>query len=379
MGEFRRGRPYGALEKENGVKGGSRRRARGAALALVLGLGLGLVLELAAGPAAGVDGAAPAAVTGAAAVAGAVPPAPTPDPAAPGELRVMTFNIRYGTALDGENAWEKRRELLGETIRALRPDVLGTQECLAGQAEFLRTALPGYGCVGVGRDDGKLAGEMCAIFYREDRFRLLAEGHFWLSETPEVVGSRGWDAALPRLVSWVRLRARDDTMRTLVCFDTHFDHVGEAARLASAQLLRERAQAVAGGAPAIVLGDFNAPADAGRPGPYAALLGRAQEAQEVGEAEEAEERLALRDVYRQLHAPQPDEGTFHGFTGRRDGERIDWILATPDWVPLAAAIDRTGRDGRWPSDHFPVTAVLRWPAALTTTPRPRPRRRGCAA
>lgn len=320
-----------------------RPRARELLLALAFGLGLGL-------------GFGPAAVASGPAAAGA-----PPDRAAPGELRVMTFNIRYGTAPDGENAWEKRRELLVETIRAFQPDLLGTQECLAGQAEFLRGALPGYGCVGVGRDDGKLAGEMCAVFYREDRLQLAAEGHFWLSETPEIAGSRGWDAALPRIVSWARLRDRADTLRTLVCFDTHFDHVGEAARLASAKLLRARAQAVAGGAPVIILGDFNAPADTDRPGPYTALLGQADEAEEAGEAGEAGESLALRDVYRQLHAPRPGEGTFHGFTGGRDGERIDWILATPDWTPLAAAIDHGGRDGRWPSDHFPVTAVLRWP------------------
>lgn len=335
------------------------RRPEGLLLALAFGLGLAPRLGLGFGPAAGICAPAAAGAPG--------------DEAAPGELRVMTFNIRYGTAPDGENAWEKRRELLVETIRAFRPDVLGTQECLAGQAEFLRAALPGYGCVGVGRDDGQLAGEMCAVFYREDRFQLVAEGHFWLSETPDVAGSRGWDAALPRIASWARLRARDDTLRTLVCLNTHFDHVGEAARLASAKLLSARAQAVAGGAPAIVLGDFNTPTDPGRPGPYTALLG-------LGEgAEETEGGLALRDVYRRLHPPRSDEATFHGFTGGRDGARIDWILATPDWTPVAAAIDRTARDGRWPSDHFPVTAVLRWPPALTTTPRPRPRRRGCAA
>lgn len=323
------------------MNGKRRWRARVLLPALVVGLGLGL------GPG-----------LGPALAAGTRDPGPTGvarGQAAPAELRVMTFNIRYGTAPDGENAWEQRRELLVETARAFRPDVLGTQECLADQAAFLREALPGYGCVGVGRDDGQLAGEMCAIFYRADRFRLMAEGHFWLSETPDVVGSRGWDAALPRLVSWAKLRARDDTLLTLACFDTHFDHVGEAARLASAKLLRARAQAVADGAPAIVLGDFNAPADTDRPGPYTALLGQAEE------GAEGEERLVLRDVYRQLHAPRPGEGTFHGFTGGRDGERIDWILATPDWTPLAAAIDRTERDGRWPSDHFPVTAVLGWP------------------
>src|SRR3954453_19665447 len=136
------------------------------------------------------------------------PPAPPPDaPAAP-PVRVMSFNIRYGTAKDGENAWEKRKEFLAETVAAFDPDLLGTQETLAFQRDFLAAKLAGYGVFAAGRDDGKEAGEMAALFYREARFEKLAGGHFWLSETPDVPGSKGWDAALPRVATWVKLRDR---------------------------------------------------------------------------------------------------------------------------------------------------------------------------
>lgn len=271
-------------------------------------------------------------------------------PVAAPDLRVMSFNLRYATAPDGDNAWDRRRDLLAETIRAFGPDVLGTQECLAEQAAFLQAALPGYAWVGVGRDDGKLAGEMCAVFYREDRFVPAGQGTFWLSETPDVAGSRGWDAALPRIATWVRLRERSDSTQAFVFVDTHFDHLGAEARTASGRLLRQRLQALAGKAPVVIVGDFNAPADAALPGPYAALVDTA-----------AAGGLILRDAYRALHAPAPGEGTFHGFGGGRDGQRIDWVLATPAWAPVAAEIDRTAREGRLPSDHFPMTAVLRRP------------------
>ena len=269
-------------------------------------------------------------------------------PAAAPDLRVMSFNLRYATAPDGDNAWEHRHDLLVDVIKAFGPDVLGTQECLLEQATFLQSALDGYAWVGVGRDDGDKAGEMCAVFYRSDRLEPVAQGHFWLSETPDVVGSRGWDAALPRIATWVKLRERADTTQVFTFVDTHFDHMGVEARRASGRLLRERLRTLAGTAPAVVTGDFNAPAGADTTGPYAALVDASAAAGPI-----------LLDTFRALHAPAPGEGTFHGFNGGHDGDRIDWILATRGWTPLAADIDRTARDGRWPSDHFPVTVVLR--------------------
>ncbi len=273
-----------------------------------------------------------------------------PEPAA-SPLRVMSFNLRYGTAEDGEDSWGLRRDRLVASIRAFTPDILGTQECLAAQKEFLTQALPGYGSIGVGRDDGKLGGEMCAIFYRKDRLVKLAEGHFWLSEAPNVPGSSSWDAALTRMVTWARFR--DERQPKLDCwlFNTHFDHVGALARLRSAQALRDSIAARTGFIRTIVTGDFNTPADTAETSPYYLL---------TSDQERPERRLI--DVYRVRHAPGPDEGTYHGFTGRSsDGARVDWILVTPDLVPLQAQIDRRLQDGRYPSDHFPITAAVGLP------------------
>lgn len=267
-------------------------------------------------------------------------------------LRLMSFNIRYATAPDGENAWEHRRDLLLETIEAANPDLLGTQECLQVQAEFLRAGLPGMGFVGVGRDDGRQAGEMCAIFYRAERFEKLDEGHFWLSETPEAAGSKSWDAALTRIASWVRLRDRANG-RAFVFIDTHFDHEGAVARRESAGLLARKAQEIAGDLPVLLTGDFNADADPLADGPYRILLG-------VG-GPAGPESMRFADTYRTAHPRrEKGEGTFCAFTGDTSGARIDWILASIGWKQLEASIDRTQRAGRYPSDHFPVTAVVAW-------------------
>jgi len=266
-----------------------------------------------------------------------------------GDVRAMTFNIRYGTAPDGPNSWESRKELVLEAIKAFDPDVLGTQECLRFQADYLAGHLADYEFVGAGRDDGEDAGEMCGVFYRSTRFEKLDEGHFWLSETPEAVGSRGWDAALPRMATWVRLRAREDTLGGFVVVNTHFDHAGAEARLESARLVSDHIRALRDDMPAIVMGDFNSPADSTAGRPYAALL--------TGGGDPSR---ALVDAYRATHPhPGPDEGTFNAFEGLIDGARIDWILVTPDIKVLEGDIDRRHLRGLYPSDHFPVTAVLR--------------------
>ena len=123
-------------------------------------------------------------------------------------VRVMSYNIRYGTANDGENHWDKRRVFLIDTIRQFDPDLLGTQETLGFQRDYLAKALPTYEVLGVGRDDGAEKGEMTALYFKRDRFEKLDGGHFWLSETPEIPASKSWDTALTRMATWVRLRDR---------------------------------------------------------------------------------------------------------------------------------------------------------------------------
>lgn len=267
--------------------------------------------------------------------------------AEPAAVRVMSFNIRYGTANDGENHWDRRKEFLVETVQAFGPDLLGTQETLGFQKDFLADQLAGYRAIGVGRDDGGPKGEMTAVLFREARFELLEHGHFWLSETPDVPGSKSWDTSLTRMATWLKLRYRQGPGDAIVWFfNTHYDHRGAQARTESSRLLRRKITELAGTSPAIVTGDFNA--DEGSE-PYVALFGAA-----AGQ-------VVLRDTLR-VKRPEKraNEGTFSGFRAEeRSGARIDWIGCSTEWEVLEAGIDRTAREGRTPSDHVPVTAVLR--------------------
>jgi endonuclease/exonuclease/phosphatase family metal-dependent hydrolase len=264
------------------------------------------------------------------------------------DLRVMSFNIRYGTASDGENSWDHRKEFLVDTTRAFDPDLLGTQETLAFQRDYLAENLAEYDHLGVGRDDGLEGGEMMALFFKRKRFEKLEEGHFWLSETPGDAGSKSWDSSLPRMVTWVKLRDRQqEDVPPLVFLNTHFDHQGDTARLESARLLRRRIEEVASGCSVVVTGDFNA--DEGS-APYQALFDR-----------QNERDGPIIDAYRARHPERAeDEGTYSGFRADSTrGARIDWIGVSRDWQVASASIDRTSREGRTPSDHYPVTAVLR--------------------
>jgi endonuclease/exonuclease/phosphatase family metal-dependent hydrolase len=262
------------------------------------------------------------------------------------DVRVMTFNIRYGTAEDGENHWNRRKEFLAETIRAFDPDLLGTQETLKFQRDFLAEKLPEHDWVGVGRDDGRDNGEMMAIYYRRDRFNKLDEGHFWLSDTPDEIGSKSWDSSLPRMVTWVLLADQRQADAPPILFaNTHFDHLGPKARLESAKLLRRRLAVMAEGAAVILTGDFNAGETSP---PYRALFAA------------SENELSLTDCFRASHPTATEnEGTFSGFdAANAGGARIDWIACSEEWKVQSCEIDRTSKDGRTPSDHLPVTATL---------------------
>lgn len=171
-------------------------------------------------------------------------------------VRVMTYNIRYNNSGDGDNAWPHRKDRVAGAVRFYGADLAGMQEALRGQIDDLAAALPGYAWVGVGRDDARDGGEFSPIFYRADRFTLLEHDTFWLSETPEVVASKSWDAAITRIVTWGHFEDKA-TGKRFYHFNTHFDHRGEQARTESARLLRARIAAIAGTAPVVVTGDFN--------------------------------------------------------------------------------------------------------------------------
>lgn len=258
----------------------------------------------------------------------------------------MSFNIRFGTADDGENHWDKRQKYVATTIAEFEPDLLGTQETLQFQADFIHAQLSDY--TYFGRSRMKTPNEHCGIFYRTARFTWLAGGHFWLSESPEVPESKSWDSSLPRMASWVLLHDnKNEASPSILFVNTHFDHRGVEARLQSARLIRQRIdqlRTIADEPLVIVSGDFNTGVDSP---PYADFL---------------KDNPHLVDTYRtRPTAREQGEGTFNGFEGKSDGPRIDWILADSRLKCQTAEIVRRQFESRYPSDHFPVTAVLEIP------------------
>ena len=255
-------------------------------------------------------------------------------------LRIMTFNIRYGRAPDGPNAWPNRRELVVERIRAFGPDLLGLQECRDDeQGEYIRAELDDYAFIGFHRGgEGEPRIEMAPVLFRRSAFDLLESGCFWLSETPGIPGSNSWGSALPRTVTWVRLRYRGTP---LLFMNVHYDHASTSARTQSSRVLLEQAGQIGEGIPWLICGDFNA-----------------------RKTSLAYRRLTagggLMDIGRVL-PPNTSQGTFHGFGALRRAEPIDWILVSPSVRCTEAGIDRTARAGLYPSDHFPLTAVIALP------------------
>ena len=269
-------------------------------------------------------------------------------PAADAPIRVMTFNIRLNLASDGPNAWPHRKEAVASMIRFHDADLVGLQEALPEQLRDLDALLPDYARFGTGRA-ADLLGEHSAILYRRSRFEVLQHDTFWLSETPEVRGSKGWDAAYERIATWGRLRDRR-TGATFFHFNTHFDHVGQIARRESARLLVQRIAAIAAGSPLILTGDFN---DVPRSDPYRIITTAAF----------ADAFDITRDPH---HGPT---STWNAFKAMEPGRRIDFIFVRPGIAVLRHAILTDTLDGgRFPSDHFPVVADL-----IVTSTRTSPR------
>jgi endonuclease/exonuclease/phosphatase family metal-dependent hydrolase len=259
----------------------------------------------------------------------------------PLSLRVMTFNIRYDNPGDSLNNWQYRKDVAAGIIKEYDVDLLGTQEVLANQLRDLKERLPQYAAIGVGRVDGKEAGEYSAIFYKQDKFEVEKSGTFWLSETPEVAGSKGWDGACERIATWAILKEKTGNKR-LFFINTHLDHVGKTARYEGAKLLLERAKTESGGLPVIITGDFNA----------------------SPESEVIQQVLAGGTFFdTRLLAPSVPEinGTFHGF-GEVPVERrkiIDYIFVINDVSVNSYSVVPEKRDGVFLSDHNPVYVELR--------------------
>jgi endonuclease/exonuclease/phosphatase family metal-dependent hydrolase len=279
--------------------------------------------------------------------------------AEPVALNVMSFNIRYSYGGHDEQATENnwtdpafpRRDRVIRVIRESMPDILGVQEARHLQIVDLQAALREFDFYGIGRDDGKTGGEYSGIFYDKNRFTRREAGSFWLSDTPEKPGTTFYKAenAVPRIASWLRLRDQR-SRREIFVLNMHWDHIDVAARRQSARLVRERLADLADGLPTIVMGDLNAGENS------AAVVALRGEDDAIGRP--------FADSYRIVHPQRkPDEATFGGWEGITEGRRIDFILHTDEFQPTAAAIVRTSYDGHWPSDHYPVTATLQFPAS----------------
>lgn len=261
--------------------------------------------------------------------------------AAAQQLKVATFNIRMETSADQGNLWKDRATPVANLIRYHDFDVFGTQEGFKNQLDDISERLPAYARYGKGRDDGGDKGEHSAIFYKKDQFTLLQSGDFWLSETPDRPG-KGWDArCCNRICSWVALKDKK-TGKKFYFFSVHFDHEGKIARVESAKLMLKKIAAIAGRSNAVLVGDLNGD----RNSEWYRIL---------------ENSTLLRDSYGDVKEPYANNGSFNAFGKSVDRtEVIDHIFVTRNGNARSWGILTDTYHGKYPSDHFPVEAVIRF-------------------
>ncbi len=260
-------------------------------------------------------------------------------------IDVMSFNIRYGLANDGENSWEHRKGLVCDVIGRHSADIIGLQEALRFQIDEIIKCFPQYGMIGLGRD-GDENGEYSAILYRTERFDVDASNTFWLSDTP-AVPSAHWGNNYLRICTWARLVDLQSGAAFYI-YNTHLDHESQSSREKSVRLIAQFIQERAHQDPVVLTGDFNA----GEDNPAITYL--------TGKGVAATPSpIPVADTFRLLHPDEKDVGTFNSFREETNGPKIDYIFVSPDIRSLDASIVRTAQDGRYPSDHFPVTARVR--------------------
>lgn len=253
------------------------------------------------------------------------------------KLRLATFNIRMGGVDQGDRAWPERKELVAETIRKMNPDLLGMQEAFDYQIKDLLKSLPDYTSIGVGRDDGKNAGEFSPILYRKKQFELLDSGTFWLSDTPQVPGSITWGNNCTRVCTWAKMK-RKSTGKELVLFNTHWDHRGQESRVKSADLMLKWVKKHPE-SQVIMMGDFNAT--------------------ETNPAIHKLTTAGFTNCFLSLHQAEKNRGTHHPWTGKGSAAgTIDHIFVSPKPTIQKSWIERHHKGTQWPSDHFPVSAVI---------------------
>ena len=259
-------------------------------------------------------------------------------------LTVGTYNMRNDNAGDARNGngWQRRCPVICEQVEWIDFDIFGAQEIKKNQLDDLLAALPEYDYVGVGRDDGHEAGEYAAVFYRDSLYTPVADGHFWLSETPDSA-ALGWDAVCVRIATWVKLREKA-TGREFLVFNTHFDHIGVVARRESAKLLLSRVHEFGDSIPTLIMGDFNFPVSDSSLAPL------------VNAPTLCEARAAAKVK------PQGDSLpaiTYRGFGHGEQGELIDHIFCQK-FVPETYEIITSGYGVPYLSDHLPVLTVLKY-------------------
>jgi len=251
-------------------------------------------------------------------------------------VKVMTYNIRYDNPNDGPNQWNNRKDKVFTLLKKYDPDIFGVQEALFNQLQDIKGNLKQYEFFGVGRDDGKQKGEYAAIFVRKNRFKILEQNTFWLSQTPQIPGSKSWDAAITRVVTWARLQDRK-SKKIFIMINTHFDHIGKESRKNSALLLKDSAAVLGKNLPVIITGDFNITRN--QP-PYQIMMGPGS--------------IRLMDT-----APAEPPGTFCGFAVEtRECAAIDYIFHTPHWKSKDYQVIQDHDGTYYPSDHLPVMVVL---------------------
>ena len=258
----------------------------------------------------------------------------------PEPLQVMTFNIRLDVASDSLNSWPYRKANVAQLISYYAPDLLGMQEVLPNQLADLEQALPQYTALGVGRDDGKAAGEYCPVFFNTARFELLKHGDFSLSEQPETFGVKGWDAECNRVCTWAVLKDKLSGGQ-VAYFNTHLDHIGTTARREGVRLVMQKMQELAPGVPAILTGDFN--------------CGPEEEPSQVLETGGMKNALKVAGI---SYGPT---WSFHDFGRVPLAERplLDYVYVTPQIdVARCRVIQDTPAGGGYYSDHNPVLAEV---------------------
>jgi endonuclease/exonuclease/phosphatase family metal-dependent hydrolase len=259
------------------------------------------------------------------------------------ELKVMTFNLRVNVPQDGENAWPNRIDTVVKTIRESKVSIFGTQEVLPSMLRDIEERLSEFAWIGEGRRGG-MNDEMSTIFYKKDEFDVINQGTFWLSETPEVVGSQSWDSSLPRICTWAELKSKNE--KKIYFFNTHLDHISEEARVKGVHVIFEKMLSIAKDniLPIILTGDFNTE-------PNSEVISYFKEVSILNGT--------MNNTYQKLYDIGEHTGcTFHNFTGEVTGEPIDYIFTTSDIKVKEVNINKDMVDGRYPSDHYPVIAIL---------------------